>query len=82
MVVRHGEQTTKGLSALRSLIRFHKQLCPHCKNGKRTYELDEQSPMCPYLACHNGKTYAMFEKLKMPEEKRFWNRIKKLFGTK
>lgn len=82
MVVRHGEETTKGLSALRSLIRFHKQLCPHCKNGKRTYELDEQSPMCPYLACHNGKTCAMFEKLKTPEEKRFWNRIKKLFGTK
>ena len=81
-MVRHGGETTKGWNALKSLKLFNKQLCPHCKNGKRTYELDEQSPMCPYLACHNGKMCAMFEKLKTPEEKCFWNRIKKLFGTK
>lgn len=31
-----------------------RKLCPHCKTGKYTHELDSRSPECPYLACHNG----------------------------
>lgn len=42
---------------------FRRKLCPHCKTGKRTYQLDSRSPECPYLACHNGKKCAMYKKL-------------------
>ena len=42
---------------------FRRKLCPHCKTGKRTYQLDSRSPECPYLACHNGKKCVMYKKL-------------------
>lgn len=42
---------------------FRRKLCPRCKTGKRTYQLDNRSPECPYLACHNGKKCAMYKKL-------------------
>ena len=37
------------------------QLCPNCKTGFDTYNLDKHSLVCPYLDCHNGKTCSMFE---------------------
>ena len=52
-----------------------KKLCPHCKTGKHTYELDCHSPVCPYLCCHNGKKCSMYEKLNKPEKRSFLSRI-------
>lgn len=42
---------------------LRRKLCPHCKIGKRTYQLDSRSPMCPYIHCYKGRTCAMYEKL-------------------
>ena len=28
-----------------------KQICPRCKTGKYTYELDPKSEACPYIGC-------------------------------
>ena len=39
---------------------FRRKLCPHCKTGKYTYELDSRSPECPYLCCHNGRKCVMY----------------------
>lgn len=35
---------------------WKKQICPRCKTGKYTYELDPKSDMCPSISCwKNGK---------------------------
>lgn len=36
------------------------QLCPKCRTGYEAYQLDSTSPVCPYLASHNGKECAMY----------------------
>lgn len=28
-----------------------KQICPRCKTGKDSYELDQHSEFCPYIGC-------------------------------
>ncbi len=28
-----------------------KQICPRCKTGKHTYDLDPKSDVCPYIGC-------------------------------
>ncbi len=30
---------------------FRKQICPRCKTGKYTYDLDHKSEVCPYIGC-------------------------------
>ena len=30
---------------------FRKQICPRCKTGKYTYDLDPKSEACPYIGC-------------------------------
>ncbi len=30
---------------------WKKQICPRCKTGKCTYELDPKSEVCPYIGC-------------------------------
>ncbi len=52
-----------------------KKLCPHCKTGKYTYELDSHSPVCTYFYCHNGKKCAMYKKLDGPKKRSFLSRI-------
>ena len=54
---------------------FRRKLCPHCKTGKRTYELDSKSPECPYLCCHNGKKCAMYVPLEKEEKNGFLRRL-------
>ncbi len=35
-----------------------KKICPKCKTGKDSYELDKHSETCPYIDCwKNGKCY-------------------------
>lgn len=42
----------------------NEQLCPKCQTGYDTYLLDDKSPFCPYIHCHNGKSCTMFKPLK------------------
>lgn len=51
---------------------FKRKLCPKCKMGKYTYELDKRSPVCPYIGCHNGKKCSMYVKLEKPQKGGFW----------
>lgn len=30
---------------------WKKQICPRCKTGKDSYELDKRSEACPYIGC-------------------------------
>lgn len=30
---------------------FNKKICPRCKTGKYTYDLDPKSESCPYIGC-------------------------------
>jgi len=30
---------------------WKKQICPKCKVGKESYDLDRHSEMCPYIGC-------------------------------
>ena len=42
-----------------------KQICPRCKTGKYTYELDPKSEACPYIGCwrrNKCSFYKPFEK--------------------
>lgn len=54
---------------------FKRKLCPHCKTGKYTYELDRQSTECPYIYCHKGRTCSMYVKLNETEKKGFLSGI-------
>lgn len=40
------------------------QLCPKCQTGLDMFILDNRSPFCQYISCHNGKSCAMFKPLK------------------
>lgn len=56
---------------------FRRKLCPHCKTGKRTYQLDNRSPECPYLACYNGRKCTMYKKLDEDKNQTILERIVK-----
>lgn len=42
------ENDRKGTGNRMSL---EKQICPRCKTGKYTYDLDPKSDVCPYIEC-------------------------------
>ncbi len=42
-------------------------LCNNCMVGKRTIELDEKEPMCPYISCHSGEYCPHFAEITKDE---------------
>ena len=56
---------------------FKRKLCPRCEMGKYTYELDNRSPMCPYIGCYSKYKCPMFVKLKNPQKRRKFKAIRK-----
>ena len=54
---------------------FKRKLCPTCKTGKYTYELDRRSPVCPYIGCYSRKKCPMYDKLEKPQKSGFWGQI-------
>lgn len=42
---------------------WRKQICPRCKTGKYTYELDRHSEACPYIGCWKNGKCSFFEPL-------------------
>lgn len=38
-------------------------LCCSCELGKYNYEIDKQSPVCPYMLCNDGKSCSMYTEL-------------------
>lgn len=43
-----------------------KKQCSQCLIGKYLLNLDDRSPMCPYLACHDGKRCGMYRRMTKP----------------
>ena len=40
-----------------------KQICPRCKTGKYTYDLDPKSETCPYIGCWKMGSVAFSNRL-------------------
>ena len=53
---------------------FKKKLCPKCKTGKYTYELDKRSTECPYIGCYRNNRCSMFVRIE-PKKDGFWAQI-------
>ena len=48
---------------------FKKQICPRCKTGKYTYDLDRHSEACPYIGCWKKGKCSFFEPLESTPKK-------------
>ena len=42
---------------------FKKQICPRCKTGKYTYDLDPKSEACPYIGCWRRNKCSFYKPL-------------------
>ena len=40
-----------------------KQICPRCKTGKYTYDLDPKSEVCPYIGCWRRNKCSFYKPL-------------------
>ena len=54
---------------------FRKQICPRCKTGKYTYDLDPKSEVCPYIGCWRRNKCHFYKPLNKTSQKGFLNRI-------
>ena len=50
---------------------FKKQICPRCKTGKYTYELDPKSECCPYIGCWRRNKCHFYKPLEKSSKKGF-----------
>lgn len=50
---------------------FKKQICPRCKTGKDSYDLDQHSEACPYIGCWKKGKCSFFEPLDTTSKKAF-----------
>lgn len=48
---------------------FKKQICPKCKVGKESYELDRHSETCPYIGYWKDGKCQFFKPLDKPSKK-------------
>ena len=46
-----------------------KQICPNCKTGKESYELDQHSESCPYIGCWKNDECRFYVPLDKTPEK-------------
>ena len=54
---------------------FRKQICPRCKTGKYTYDLDPKSETCPYIGCWRRNKCSFYKPFDKNSKKRFLNGI-------
>ena len=54
---------------------FKKQICPRCKTGKYTYELDPKSEACPYIGCWKKNKCHFYKPLDKAPKKRFFSTL-------
>ena len=59
----------------RVMFMFKRKLCPNCKTGKYTYELDKMSPMCPYIKCYSANKCPMYVKLEKSHKDNLWRNL-------
>ena len=54
---------------------FKKQICPRCKTGKYTYDLDPKSDVCSYIGCWKRNKCSFYKPLDKNSKKHFLNGI-------
>ena len=54
---------------------WNKKICPRCKTGKYTYDLDPKSEVCPYIGCWRRNKCHFYKPLNKTSQKGFLNRI-------
>ena len=53
---------------------WKKQICPRCKTGKDSYELDKRSEACPYIGCWKNCICSFYDPLEKPKkENHLWD---------
>ena len=53
-----------------------KQICPRCKTGKYTYDLDPKSEVCPYIGCWRRNKCHFYKPLEKSAKKGIFNSFK------
>ena len=53
-----------------------KQICPRCKTGKYTYDLDPKSEVCPYIGCWRRNKCHFYKPLEKGTKKGIFNDFK------
>ena len=48
---------------------WKKQICPRCKTGKYTYDLDPKSETCPYIGCWRRNKCSFYKPLDKESKK-------------
>lgn len=56
-------------------IFLKKRICPRCKTGKYTYELDPKAEVCPYIECWKRNKCSFYKPLDKNSKKHFLNGI-------
>lgn len=47
---------------------WRKQICPRCKTGKESYDLDSHSEACPYIGCWKKGKCPFYVPLEKPKK--------------
>ncbi len=55
---------------------WNKKICPRCKTGKYTYDLDPKSEMCPNINYWKNGKCQFYKPLDKPIKKGFFGRLK------
>ena len=55
---------------------FKKQICPRCKTGKYTYDLDPKSETCPYIGCWRRNKFHFYKPLEKGAKKDIFGGLK------
>lgn len=50
---------------------WRKQICPRCKTGKDSYELDNRSEACPYIGCWKINKCPFYKPFDNPSKRPF-----------
>ena len=53
-----------------------KQICPRCKTGKYTYDLDPKSEVCPYIGCWRRNKCHFYKPLEKEPKKCIFSGLK------
>lgn len=48
---------------------WNKKICPRCKTGKYTYDLDPKSEVCPYIGCWRRNKCSFYKPLNKEPKK-------------
>ncbi len=61
---------------------WNKQICPKCRTGKESYELDPKSDACPNISCWKNGKCPFYIPLEKPPKSSIFKRYKKTISEK